>query len=66
MRDLIILCAYLLIVTGLIQWMIYYSWKSIEAFKNAKEAYKKYKKSEQDLKDFINQNKEKKNENTTD
>ena len=53
MRDLIILGAYLLIVTGLIQWIIYYTYKSIQTIREAREAYKEYKKAEKACEDYM-------------
>ena len=52
-QDLIILGAYLLIVTGLTQWIIYYTYKSIRAIREAREAYKEYKKAEKACKDYM-------------
>ena len=33
--------------------MIYYTWKSIRAFQDAREAYKEYKKAEKACEDYM-------------
>lgn len=44
---------YLIILIGLIILLDYFGNKSIQAFKDLKEAYKDLKKSEQELKEFL-------------
>jgi hypothetical protein len=52
-KDIIILGAYLLIVTGLVQWMLYYTYKSIRAIQDAKAAYKEWKQAEKTCEDYM-------------
>jgi len=52
-KDFIILILSLLILVGVSQWMIYFIHKSIEAIKDAREAWKEYKKAEKACEDCL-------------